>query len=134
LKYRPINLYEIVFNKKFKTDNMKEFLLIFRGDYIHMPTGTPEERKAITQKWMDWIASIADQNKLASRGNRLENTGRVLKGNLTTDGPFCETKEIVGGYTLIKAASLDEAETIAKGCPILSLGGSVEVREISVLS
>lgn len=113
---------------------MKEFLLIFRADYINTPPGTPEEMKAITQKWMDWIAGIANQNKLVSRGNRLENTGRVLKGDLTTDGPFCETKEIVGGYTLIKAASLDEAEAIAKGCPILPIGGSVEVREISVLS
>lgn len=113
---------------------MKEFLMIYRGDYLNAPTGTPEEMKAITQKWMDWIAGIAAQDKLANRGNRLENTGRVLKSGLTTDGPYCEMKEIVGGYSLINADSLDEAETIAKGCPIFSFGGSVEVREIKVLS
>lgn len=113
---------------------MKEFLLIFRGDYLNTATGTPEEAKAITQKWMDWIGGIAAQDKLANRGNRLENTGRVLKASITTDGPYCETKEIVGGYSLITANSLDEAEQLAKGCPILPIGGSVEVREIKSLS
>lgn len=112
---------------------MKEFLLIFRADYTNAPSGTPEEMKAITQKWMDWIAGIDARNQLSNRGNRLENTGRVLKMDLTTDGPFCEMKEIVGGYTLIRADSLDEAEALAKGCPILPLGGSVEIRGISVL-
>lgn len=113
---------------------MKEFMLIFRSDPAKIPSGTPEEMKAITQRWMDWIAGIAAADKLADRGNRLERTGRVIKADITTDGPFCELKEMVGGYTLIRAASTEEAETIAKGCPVLSLGGSVEVREISRLS
>jgi hypothetical protein len=112
---------------------MNEFLLLFRGDYSQAPTATPEEQAAVTQKWMDWIAGIAAKNKLVDRGNRLKNTGRVLKADMTTDGPFCELKEILGGYSLIRADSLEEAETLAKGCPILSLGGSVEVREINPL-
>lgn len=112
---------------------MKEFLLIFRGDYLNAPTGTAEEAKAITQKWIDWIGGIAADGNLASPGNRLENSGRVLKADVTTDGPYCEMKEIVGGYSLISALSLDEAEQIAKGCPIFSIGGSVEVREIKAL-
>jgi hypothetical protein len=113
---------------------MKEFLLIFRSDPAKIPSGSPEEMRAITQKWMDWIAGIAAQDKLADRGNRLERTGRVLKADITTDGPFCELKEMVGGYTLVRTASMDEAETIAKECPVLSLGGSVEIREISRMS
>lgn len=112
---------------------MNEFLLIFRGDYLNAPATTPEERAAITQKWMDWVGGIAAKDKLVHRGNRLKNTGRVLKADLTTDGPFCEMKEIVGGYTLVRADSLDEAEVLAKGCPILAIGGTVEVREIDAL-
>jgi hypothetical protein len=112
---------------------MKEFLLIYRGDYLKAPSGTAEDANALTQKWMDWIGSIAAEGKLVNRGNRLENSGRVLKADVTTDGPYCEMKEIVGGYSLIKANSLDEAEKMAKGCPIFSIGGSVEVREIKVL-
>lgn len=112
---------------------MKEFLLIFRGDYLNVPAGTAEDAKAITQKWMDWISGIASEGNLVNRGNRLENSGRVLKAGVTTDGPFCEIKEIVGGYSVIRADSLDEAEKMAKGCPIFSIGGSVEVREIKIL-
>lgn len=113
---------------------MNDFLLIYRADYLNQPTGNPQEMQALTKKWMDWVSSIAAQNKLTDRGNRLKNTGRVLKpGNVTTDGPFCEMKEIIGGYSIIKAESMDEAEEIAKGCPVFTVGGSVEVREVHVL-
>ena len=44
-----------------------------------------------------------------------------------------EIKESVGGYTIVKAASLDEATELAKGCPAISFGGNVEVREIWAL-
>jgi hypothetical protein len=112
---------------------MKEFMLIFRSDPAKIPSGSPEEMRAVTQRWMDWIAGIAAQGKLADRGNRLEGAGRVVKNDIITDGPFCELKEMVGGYTLVRTALMEEAETIAKACPILSFGGSVEVREISRL-
>jgi len=47
-----------------------------------------------------------------------------------TDGPFTEAKEIVGGYLIVSAGSLEEATTMSKGCPVLEEGGSVEVRQI----
>jgi hypothetical protein len=112
---------------------MKEFILIFRADIKNPPVGTPEERQAITQKWMDWLQSIESENKLVARGNRLESGGRVVKADLTTDGPFVEIKEMVGGYSIIKASSIEEAEVLAKGCPGLAFGASVEIREISVM-
>ena len=113
---------------------MKEFLFVFRNDYQSVPSGSPEEMQAMTQKWMDWVGGIASQNKLSDRGNRLGSTGKVVRpGNVTTDGPYTEVKEIIGGYTLVKADSLEEATELAKGCPILALGGNVEVRDINPL-
>ncbi|MGF7038356.1 YciI family protein [Mucilaginibacter lappiensis] len=113
---------------------MKDFLFVFRNDYQAMPTISPEETQALTQKWMDWVGGIAAQSKLADRGNRLFATGKVVKGdNVITDGPYTEIKELIGGYTLVKAESLDEAAELAKGCPILAFGGNVEVREINPL-
>ena len=110
---------------------MKDFLLVFRGPFADMPTPSPEEMQASMKKWMDWIGGIAAQNKLVDRGNRLERTGKVVKGdNVVTDGPFMEVKEMLGGYTIIKAASLEEATELAKNCPVLFVGGNVEVREI----
>ncbi len=113
---------------------MKEFLFIYRNDFNAMPAATEEEAKAATKKWMDWIGGIAAQNKLSNKGNRLSKSGRVVKTkNAVTDGPYTEIKESVGGYSIIKADSYDEAVELAKGCPVLNLGGNVEVREVDQL-
>jgi hypothetical protein len=113
---------------------MKEFLLLFRTDFSAMPKASPEEMQANTQRWMDWIGGIAAQNKLGDRGNRLAPEGKVLKaGNVITDGPYAEIKESLAGYSVVKAASIEEATELAKGCPILAVGGNVEIREISVM-
>ena len=111
---------------------MKEFLLIFRRDHVSSePAMSPEQLQAMMKPWQDWIGSIAAQNKLVSAGNRLEGGGKVVKGsNVITDGPYVEIKEAIGGYTIVKAASLEEAAELSKGCPILMIGGSVEVRAI----
>ncbi len=113
---------------------MKSFLFVFRNDYDVVPQGTVEERQAMTKRWMDWIGGIAAQGMLVDRGNRLESSGKVVRSKtLVTDGPYTEIKETLGGYTLVKAASLEDAVNLAKGCPILTVGGNVEVREVSVL-
>ena len=113
---------------------MKEFLLIFRNDLKVRSSFSPEEMQATTKKWMDWMGGIAVQNKLLNRGNRLASTGKIVKpNNVITDGPYSEIKESVGGYTIIKTDSYNEAVEIAKGCPVLALGGNVEIREIDQL-
>jgi len=111
---------------------MKDFLFVYRNDFSNQPVPSPEELQAVTKKWMDWVGSIAAQNRLVDRGNRLTSDGRVVKpGNVVTDGPYTEIKEVIGGYSLIKAESFDEAVEIAKGCPTYAFGGNVEVREIN---
>ena len=113
---------------------MKDYLLIYRADFSFMGNRTPEEVQANTKRWMDWIGSIAAQNKLTDRGNRLDPSGKVLKAdNLVTNGPYAEIKETIGGYSIIKADSYEAAIELAKGCPVLTIGGNVEVREISVM-
>ncbi|MFT3935670.1 MAG: YciI family protein [Chitinophagaceae bacterium] len=113
---------------------MKEFLMVYRADYNAMPKVSPEEMQANTQKWMDWVAGIAAQGKLADRGNRLFPAGKVLKGNnVVSDGPYTEIKESIMGYSLLKVASIEEAVELAKGCPIFKMGGNVEVREINAM-
>ncbi|SDE20836.1 YCII-related domain-containing protein [Mucilaginibacter pineti] len=114
---------------------MKDFLLIFRADHTAQPTGTPEDMQAVTQQWIDWITGIAADNKLTDRGNKLEDTGRVLKSkDIITNGPYTEIKETIGGYTMIKVDSYEDAVEVAKGCPVFTTGGgSVEVREVSIM-
>jgi hypothetical protein len=116
---------------------MKDFLLVYRTNEQTMAESakqSPEELQANTKRWMDWIGGIAAQNKLTDRGNRLYSTGKVLKADaVIADGPYTEIKELIIGYSIVKAESLDEATKLAGGCPGLAQGGSVEVREIHVL-
>ena len=111
---------------------MQEFLLIFRRESTGQGAPlSPEQIQAMMKPWQDWIGSIAAQNKLVTAGNRLAPEGNVVKpNNVITNGPYVETKEAVGGYTIVKADSLEEATEMSKGCPILFAGGSVEVRAI----
>jgi hypothetical protein len=111
---------------------MNEFLLIFRRDYKANNIQTsPEQLQNMMKEWQNWIGNIAARSKLVNSGNRLSDDGRIVKpGALVTNGPFVELKEFIGGYIIIRAESLDEAAEISKGCPILSVGGNVEVRTI----
>jgi hypothetical protein len=112
---------------------MKDFLLIFRRDV--QPTSntqlSAEQMQALIKPWQDWMGGLAAQNKLSNRGNQLASEGRVVKpGNVVVNGPFVELKEAIGGYIMVSANNLDEAAELAKGCPILNMGGNVEVRAI----
>jgi len=110
---------------------MKEFLLVFRREATGERAPSPEQIQAMMKPWQDWMGSLAAQNKLVSSGNRLSSEGRVVKpGNVVTNGPYVETKEAIGGYIIIKAATLDEAAALSKDCPVLSIGGNVEVRTV----
>ena len=111
---------------------MNEFLLIFRRDFT-MPNvqPSPEQLQNMMKYWQEWMGGIAAQNKIVDRGNRLDDEGRVVKaGGVITNGPYVEIKEAIGGYIIIRASSLEEATEISKGCPILKIGGNVEVREL----
>ena len=111
---------------------MKDFLLVFRNEPNAQPQPSAEQMQATLKLWMDWVGGIAAQNKLVDRGNRLVESGKVVRpGKVVTDGPYTETKEFIAGYTMIKCANYDEAVEIAKGCPALTMGGNVEVREVN---
>lgn len=110
---------------------MKEFMMLFRQPSFDYSKAKPEEMQALSKKWKDWADGISSQGKLISNGNRLSMEGKVLKpGGVITDGPFVEIKERLGSFIIVKADDLDEAVTMAHGCPVLDAGGSVEIRPI----
>lgn len=109
---------------------MNEFMMIFRHPVQPAADMSPEHMQAGIKQWRDWIGGIAAQGKFVST-NQLGFQGQTLKpGRVITDGPYAEVKEMVGGYVIVKAASLAEAVQLAEGCPILGMGGHVEVRDI----
>ena len=110
---------------------MKEFVLIFRNSNTGSKP-SPEQMQEVMTAWMNWMGRIAAQNKMVNSGNRLSvSLAKTVKpNNLIVDGPYTEVKEFINGYIVVKTSDIDEAVDLAKGCPILSVGGNVEVRAV----
>lgn len=109
------------------------YLLLFRNagadTHAHL---SAEQRDALAKKWNDWFESLAAQGKV-EHANPLGLGGRVVSGpagERVTDGPYAEGKEIVGGYFYLRVRDLDEATAIARQCPGLAQGLTVEIREV----
>src|SRR5664279_1019872 len=111
---------------------MKEFVLVFRNSNNPDFKPSPEQMQGVMSTWMNWMGGIAAQNKLANSGSRLSvtNAKTVKPNSVVLDGPYTEIKEFINGYIVVKTANIDEAVDLAKGCPILKVGGNVEVRAV----
>lgn len=109
---------------------MKEFLMIFRSEQMDYSKLSPEQTQAILKQWQDWMGGIAAKGNFGGT-NRLFPEGKTIKPNkVVSDGPYMEGKELIGGYLIVKADSIDEAVEMGKGCPIFNNGGHVEVRPV----
>ena len=112
---------------------MAQFVLFMRGSAAGFAKMTPEQIQQVIQKYESWARQLVGQGKLRG-GEKLQDDGgravRLQNGKLVIDGPFPETKETIGGYYVVESKDYDEAIEIAKGCPIFSSGGTVEVRQV----
>lgn len=106
----------------------KKYLCIQRSLPGQCAEPSPEQMQVMYAKFQAWMKKF--QGNIADLGGRLGG-GKVVNSTGATDGPFAETKEVIGGFMIITAGSLEEAVRIARECPgVMSAGSSVEVREI----
>ncbi len=95
---------------------MRQYLLLLKGkrelDY------SPEQLQKRLEEYREWVETI-QENYVSD--NRLEREGVHLKNKkeMLIDGPFLEAKEIIAGFIIIKAVSLEAAADVAKGSPLL---------------
>lgn len=110
---------------------MKEFLMLIRENLDNYGKMTPEQMQEDIAKHVQWVEQLV-KNGNYKGGNPLMPMGKHLKGaeKIVTDGPYIETKEGVSGYYFLLANSLEEAAELAKGCPSLAVGGTLELREV----
>lgn len=108
---------------------MSEFVYLYRGGER---SDSPEQSEQIMQKWVAWMEELGKKGHLKDRGQPLDAAGKVVRGKqkIVTDGPYTESKDVVGGYTLVEAKDLAQAAELSKGCPIFDAGGLVEVRPV----
>ncbi len=91
---------------------------------------SPAQMEEMFAKFNAWREKF--QKNIVDMGGRLNGVGKVLTPQGATDGPFVETKEVVGGFMILAAASVDEAAEVARQCPgVIAPGASLEVREIA---
>lgn len=110
---------------------MAKFLFVYRS--LPNPAEdapSPEQIQAIMAAWGEWFRKLGDA--VIDGGDGLQPTGRMVRPTgPVSDGPFIEAKELVGGFSILKAASYEQAVEYAKSCPILAGGGSIEIREFA---
>ena len=109
-----------------------EYLLLFRGTEWDKGL-SPEEIQKVMGQFMGWFDRLSQEGVLKA-GQPLAQEGKVVSGNAgktVSDGPFAESKEAIGGYFLLNAASLEQAVQIARECPTLKYGCTVEVRPVA---
>ncbi len=110
---------------------MKRFMIIMRENDGGWSEVGADEQQRILGRYFDWIDELTEQGHYEG-GEALAPGGyvwRIVDGAVT-DGPFTETKEVLTGVFIIRAASMAEATDIASSCPSLSHGLSIELREI----
>ena len=104
-------------------------MLIFQGGI--KSNSSPTELQANMDKWMAWVEKLNKEGKYVS-GEALLPGGKLITGKTAvTDGPYTEGKELVGGFFVINAATIEEATKIATdNYPDFEYGGSVQVRPV----
>lgn len=115
---------------------MSQYLILIYDDEAAWMNATPE----VSARLMEGHNKFGENNReKVLGGNALQSvtTATTLRpdgagGLTTTDGPFVETKEALGGYYLVEAADLDEAIALARQVPLASESGGLEVRPIMV--
>ena len=114
---------------------MAQYLLLLHAD----PTGWFQMPRDEQYKWMGkymaWGEQAQKAGYLLGNNKLVDDAGKIIRGRkaLVTDGPYSETKEVLGGYYLIEAKDYDEAVRRCKDHPHLEHGGTIEVRQIQQL-
>jgi hypothetical protein len=106
---------------------LSEYLVISRGQWDE--DKSPEDIQQAIDAFYDWHDRLVGAGKMKP-GQRLARPSMMVSRHGVTDGPFTETKEVIGGYWFFMASSLAEAAALAAQNPCLACGLTYEVRPI----
>src|ERR1700694_3289169 len=108
---------------------MAQYMLLLRDNPAEFAGYSAGEMQRIIEKYRTWRTSLGARIEI---GKKLKDgEGRVLRKQAVTDGPYTESKEVMGGFFVVDAASYDEALELASTCPHVEFG-SIEVREVEI--
>jgi hypothetical protein len=107
----------------------QDYLVLSRGQWD--ADKSKEEIQAAIDAFYVWYEQLLADGRV-KRGHRLAREGKVVSRQRIADGPFAEAKELIGGYWIVVAASLDEAAELMSHNPTMTCGLSFEVRPIEL--
>jgi hypothetical protein len=108
----------------------QKYLFLHRSQPGHgQGQPSPEQMQAMFAKWNAWKEKFKDN--IVDWGDKLKSGGKIVSASGVSDGPFIEAKEIIGGFMIVSAESLEHAVTIAQEMPAMQPGARIEVREMA---
>lgn len=107
-----------------------QYMLLIYGDEAAWESATAEEKATEYERHRMFAQAVTDLGGKIVGGEELDSTSTAttLRGDLVTDGPFIDTKEVLGGFYIIEVDDLDQMIAIARHCP--STTGGIEIRPI----
>ena len=113
---------------------MPEFMVVLRGTDPELKQYSPTEASQIMERYYDWVDKLK-QDKRYLGGSPFRSGSKLLSGHkdfiVIMDGPYAKSKDALTGYFVLAAEGLPEAVELAKGCPALGHGETVEVIELN---
>jgi hypothetical protein len=113
---------------------MPNYLLLLHTSTNRPRPSSPDAFLAVTKEYMAWTDRIRAEGRHKAGDKLTDDPGKVITGQgarpSVTDGPYAESKEVVGGYYIVTASDYEDACKLAATCPHLKFGGRIEVRQI----
>ena len=115
---------------------MPDFILLLHR--LPGPPPSPEGLAAATKDYRGWADRLRDEGRLKGGQKLTFDAGRVMRNAaggrvVVTDGPYAESKELLGGFFVVTAEDYDEACRLAESCPHLRYRQRIEIRQIDVV-
>jgi hypothetical protein len=113
---------------------MPNYMLLLHHNLNRPRPSSPDAILAVTKEYMAWADRLRAEGRHKAGQKLTDEPGKIIRpdgGRLSiTDGPYAESKEVVGGFFVIGAKDYPEACEIAETCPHLKFGGRIEVRQV----
>jgi hypothetical protein len=116
---------------------MPTYMLLLHDNLAAFANVSPDEMQKVVEKYIAWGNRLREAGVMKGGDKLTDEPGKVMRrrdGQVrVTDGPYSESKEVLGGYYMIDAATYEKAIDHARDCPHLDYDGTIEVRQVDAM-
>ena len=116
---------------------MAKFMLLLHDNPSGFADVSPEQMQNVIEKYQAWGKRLREQGVIQGGHKLKDEPGKVMRSNggqvRVTDGPYSESKEVLGGFYIIDATDYAQAIERSQDCPHLGYGGTIEVRQVDLV-